>query len=77
MVLIMKKIISLMLALILTAALAGCNTGMTPPAPPYNTANVYTPNPNNVNFNDTDMTTNFATDDPLYAMPNTSMNAGG
>ena len=73
----MKKLACLMLAFIISAVLAGCNTRMLPPAAPYQSDSIYSPNPNNVNFNDNNLTTNFATDDPLYAMPNTSMNAGG
>ena len=73
----MKRLTCLGLALILTAALAGCNTAMPAQSSPDGPGGVYAPNPNNVNFNDKDLTTNFATDNPLYAMPNTSMNAGG
>ena len=76
----MKRLVCLMLALIVSTALAGCNTGTAPPAATGQTGqtpDVYTPDPNNVLFSDKDLTTNFTTDNPLYAMPNTSWNAGG
>lgn len=73
----MKKLVFLLLALILAAALAGCNTGNVPTANPGTTPGLYAPHQNNVNFNDGAMTTNLATDNPLYAMPNTSANTAG
>ncbi len=50
----LKKLVSLILAILLTTALVGCNTGGVPA--------VYSPNPNNVNFNDNNLTTNFVKD---------------
>lgn len=72
----MKKILILTFALILTAVLTGCNTAGIPAASPYN-PNIFSPNANNVNFNDRNLTTNFMTDNPAQAMPNISANAGG
>lgn len=73
----MKKLVFLTLSIILTAALAGCNTGNVPTVSPGGTAGIYAPHPNNVNFNDINLTTNFVTDNPVYAMPNVSANAEG
>ena len=57
----MKKLMSLILGILLAAALVGCNA--------VNKPAVYSPNPNNVNFNDNNLTTNFAKDNPLEAAP--------
>jgi predicted small lipoprotein YifL len=63
----MKKSISMLLATLTAAVLAGCNLGppgYPPPATPMNDGRKVTPDPNNVNFNDGDFTTNFVTDNP-------------
>jgi hypothetical protein len=69
----MKRVISLFVIFVTViismaaAMLAGCSAGLpanTPPAAPANSGGNYTPNPNNVHFNDGSLTTNFITDNP-------------